>query len=156
MRKEIDSIIKEMDLVLYGQPWFGRSLFSILEDVHPADVFKKPNGEGHSLIELVYHMVNWTEFTLLRIKGDKKEDKSEELNWRQIDPMLHTWSKGLSDLESMHQQIMEILKQKDDSMLDQKVDYRDYDFRFLLHGLIQHDIYHLGQIAYLTKWLIPQ
>jgi len=93
---------------------------------------------------------------LLRIKGDKKEDKSEDLNWRQIDPMLHTWSKGLSDLESMHQQIMEILKQKDDSLLDQKVDFRDYDFRFLLHGLIQHDIYHLGQIAYLTKWLIPQ
>ncbi|MGZ5246338.1 MAG: hypothetical protein ACXWV5_04740, partial [Flavitalea sp.] len=74
MGKEIDSIIKEMDLVLYGQPWFGRSLFSILEDVHPADVFKKPNGEGHSLIELVYHMVNWTEFTLLRIMGDKRED----------------------------------------------------------------------------------
>ena len=24
------------------------------------------------------------------------------------------------------------------------VDYREYNFRFLLHGIIQHDIYHIG------------
>jgi hypothetical protein len=31
------------------------------------------------------------------------------------------------------------------------VDERKYNFRKLLHGLIQHDIYHLGQIAYIKK-----
>ncbi len=158
MRQEIDAIIKDIDLVLFGEPWFGRSLFSLLADVHPADVFKKPNGEGHSLIELVYHMVTWADFTLHRLRGDKEKDLKtfEELDWRSIDPLLHTWSKGLSELESLHQKIIMELKAKDDSILDKKVDYREYNFRFLLKGLIQHDIYHLGQIAYVTKWLIPK
>jgi uncharacterized damage-inducible protein DinB len=158
MRQELDAIIKDIDMVLFGEPWFGRSLFSLLADVHPADVFKKPNEEGHSLIELVYHMVTWADFTLHRLRGDKEKDLKafEELDWRNIDPQIHSWSKGLSELESIHQKIIVELKGMDDSILDKKVDYREYNFRFLLKGLIQHDIYHLGQIAYVTKWLIPK
>jgi hypothetical protein len=45
------------------------------------------------------------------------------------------------------------LKKKEDAFLEEKVDYRNYNFRFLLNGLVQHDIYHLGQIAYVGKML---
>jgi hypothetical protein len=103
-------------------------------------------------------MVTWADFTLHRLRGDKEKDLKafEELDWRNIDPQIHSWSKGLSELESIHQKIIVELKGMDDSILDKKVDYREYNFRFLLKGLIQHDIYHLGQIAYVTKWLIPK
>lgn len=157
MRTEVERIIESMREVMDGQPWFGRPLFSLLNQVHPADVFKKPNQEGHSLIELVYHMITWAEFTLHRVQGFKEPDmaNAESQDWRVIDPLEHTWSKGLELLREYHDEIIEILQHKDDSFLDQKVDFRDYNFRFLLNGLIQHDIYHLGQIAYVTKWLIP-
>src|SRR6478609_3533966 len=157
MRREIDQIIETMQQVMDGQPWFGRPLFSLLNEVHPADVFKKPNDEGHSLIELVYHMITWTEFTLHRVEGRNEPDLAaiESQDWRNIDPMQHTWSKGLETLRLYHDEIIRLLHQKDDSFLDQPVEYREYNFRLLLNGLIQHDIYHLGQIAYLTKWLIP-
>jgi hypothetical protein len=48
---------------------------------------------------------------------------------------------------------MALLLQKDDSFLDEPVEYRKYDFRFLLNGLIQHNLYHTGQIAYVNKLL---
>lgn len=154
--KETQTIIEDLRMVLDGQPWFGRPLYSILDEIHPAVVFKRPNEEGHSLIDLLYHMITWTEFTLRRLKGEPSSREEEEnLDWRLIDPLEHTWVKGLQELRSLHEQIIEELEKKEDGFMDQQVDGREYSFRFMLKGLVQHDIYHLGQIAYLTKWLIP-
>jgi hypothetical protein len=59
----------------------------------------------------------------------------------------------LQEFRKIHTGIVEQLKTKDDSFLKEIVDYRDYNFRFLLNGLIQHNIYHIGQIAYIKKLL---
>jgi len=60
----------------------------------------------------------------------------------------------LEQLKSTHKKIVELLNQKaDDSFLGDIVPLREYNFRFMLNGLIQHNIYHLGQIAYLNKLL---
>ncbi|MCY7309203.1 MAG: hypothetical protein LH619_00365 [Chitinophagaceae bacterium] len=42
---------------------------------------------------------------------------------------------------------------KDDDFLVEPVDYRKYNFRFLLNAMIEHNIYHLGQVAYVNKML---
>ena len=39
------------------------------------------------------------------------------------------------------------------SILEQNVRERTYNYRKLITGIIQHDIYHLGQIAFITKAL---
>ena len=152
----MDAIVRNMRDLLDGKPWYGRPLFNILDEIHPAVVFKKPNESAHSLIDLAYHMITWASFTLDRLKGIpvNDPDDSEELNWRQIDPLEHTWARALSELRALHEEIIELLQSKDDAILDKMVESRDYDHRHLLNGLIQHDIYHLGQIAYVKKWLI--
>ena len=96
-------------------------------------------------------MLTWAEFTLARLNGDKDMDldTSEELDWREIDPGEHTWEQGLKDYKKTHQLIIAALQKKDDKFLDTTVDFRSYDFRFLLNGLVQHNIYHLGQISYI-------
>ena len=158
MGKEIDSIIATIESVMDGQPWFGRPLFSLVEEIHPAVVFKRPNEDGHSLIDLVYHMITWTEFALGALEGrDEKEMKRiEELDWRQIDPKEHTWSTGLEILRSLHVNIIAKLKTLDDDILDNIVPGRKYSYRFMLNGLIQHDIYHAGQVAFLKKLFSPE
>lgn len=154
--KETKPIIDDLKMVLDGQPWFGRSLYSILDEIHPAVVFKRPNQEGHSLIDLLYHMITWADFTLKRLEGEPfPREEEETMDWRQIDPLEHTWAKGLHELRSIHERIIEALENRDDAFLDQQVEGKEYNYRFMLKGLVQHDIYHLGQIAYLTKWLIP-
>jgi len=40
-----------------------------------------------------------------------------------------------------------------DALLGKQVADREYNYRFLLNGIVQHDIYHLGQIAYVKKLL---
>jgi uncharacterized damage-inducible protein DinB len=158
MRKELNTIIADLNNVLYGEPWYGKALFVLLDEVHPAVVFKKPKRNAHSLIELVYHMITWADFTLKRLQRDKNYDPELEelLDWRKIDALEHTWSKGLKELKSIHEEILSMLREKDDSLLKEKVDFRDYDFGVLLNGLIQHNIYHLGQLAYVKKLLQPE
>ena len=78
---------------------------------------------------------------------------TEELDWRAINPKVHSLKKGLAEFKSIHKKIIALLKKKEDSFLEEKVDYRNYNFRFLINGMIEHNIYHLGQIAYLNKLL---
>ena len=156
MNKELQSIIRNLQNTLEGEPWFGRPVYTILQEIDPTIVFKKPNENSHSLIDLLYHMITWADFTLRRIEGDTEMDMkaSEDLDWRTIDPKIHEWNKGLKEYKSIHTKIIEKLQDKDDDFLKQEVDYRKYNFRFLLNGLIQHNIYHLGQVAYLKKLLM--
>ena len=53
----------------------------------------------------------------------------------------------------LYKQLIALLHTKDDALLSQKLPNRDYNYRFLLNGLMQHNIYHLGQIAFLKNLL---
>lgn len=154
MNKELQAIISNLQQVLNGRPWYGEAVLPMLQKIHPAMVYTNPK-HSHAAIEILYHMINWAQFTLNRLERKPEEElmDSEDSDWREIDPKIHTWKKGMAELEQLHQQIVAILKKLDDKMLDQIVDYREYNYRFLLNGLIQHNIYHLGQIAFLKNLL---
>ena len=156
MNKEIRSIISSLEGSLSGQPWYGRSVYEILEEVEPTNVYEKPGGNGHSLAELLYHMLAWAAFTLSSVRGDKEEDVLyfEKLDWRTIDPSEHTWEKGLTQLKKVHQDLVALLKTKDDTMLEQIATGRKYNYHYLLTGLVQHNIYHQAQIAYVNKLIV--
>jgi uncharacterized damage-inducible protein DinB len=155
VNKEVQSIIRNLEKVNTGQPWYGRAVYEMLEETDSPIVYKKPSENSYSLIELLYHMITWADFTLHRINGDKEKDLAafEELDWREIDPKIHTWKKGLAEFKAIHKKIIELLNEKEDAFLNEIVDYRNYNFRFLLNGLIQHNIYHIGQVAYVKKLL---
>jgi len=157
MNKELQSIIRNLENTLTGEPWFGRPVYQILAEIDESKVSTKPGGTEHSLLELLYHMITWAEFTLNRIQKDEKRDVKyfEDLDWREIDPKKHDWKKGVAELKRIHEEIVGSIKEKDDEFLKEPVNHREYNYRFLLNGLIQHNIYHLGQIAYLNKLLHP-
>lgn len=152
--KEVQSIITNLERVLNGQPWYGEAVMPMLRKIHPAVVYINPD-HSHAAIEILYHMITWAEFTLHRLqnKQDYDDKTANEMDWRMIDPKIHTWEKGLKEFEQVHTQIIVELQKKDDAFLSEMVDYREYNFRFMLNGLIQHNIYHLGQIAFLKNLL---
>jgi uncharacterized damage-inducible protein DinB len=155
MRQQIGHIISALRTVVEGEPWFGKPVMTLLHEINPANVYKKPNDNSHSVIELLYHMLNWAEFTLKRIENEDDEDVAifDRQDWRPINPNEHTWEKAIAQFKVTNDLIIEALQSKNDAFLNEKVDYREYNFRFLLNGLIQHNIYHAGQIAYLKKLL---
>ena len=156
MNKETQYIIKSFESTLSGQPWFGRAVYEILGEVDQSKANTKPNGTEHSMIELVWHMNTWAGFVLGSLENKTADEmKSIEANdWREIDPKTHTWNKGVEALKATHSRIIELLNQKEnDNFLSDIVPTRKFNYRFMLNGLVQHNIYHLGQVAYIKKML---
>jgi len=153
MNKEVQSIIKNFETTLAGQPWFGRAIYELLTESDESKIYIKPDGTEHSLIDILYHMNTWAAFTLSRLqeKPSASLADAEDLDWRPINPAVHTWAAGMKELKQIHKEIIAVLRTKEDSFLSLMVDERKYNYRFLLNGLIQHNIYHAGQIAYLNK-----
>src|SRR5262245_33417550 len=104
MNKETQYIIKSFEATLNGQPWYGRSVYAILGEIDESKVQTKPNGTEHSMIELLWHMNTWAEFTLGSLENKSSEEiKAIEANdWRALDPKTHTWKKGIEQLKSTH------------------------------------------------------
>jgi len=47
--------------------------------------------------------------------------------------------------------LRETIAKLDDEKLKEKAAGQEYSIYFMLHGVIQHDLYHAGQIALLKK-----
>ncbi|HJW18460.1 MAG TPA: DinB family protein [Flavisolibacter sp.] len=155
MNKEIQYILSQLQESFNGDPWFGRNAHSLLEEVTQDVAMIKPGGQ-HSITELVWHMVNWREFVISRFEKDETKNLHyfEANDWRQLDQADSSlFKKGMQQLQYTQEQLIIILQSLDDDFLDTNVAERTYNFRTLLNGIVQHDIYHLGQVAYLVKFL---
>lgn len=153
MKNEIESIIQNLKTVLEDSPWYGDAIMNILHSINTSRVYEKQGSKQHSMADILYHMNTWAQFTLDRIEKKEDFDKTvlEKMDWREIYPKEHTWEKGIAEFKVTHDLIIEALENKDDSFLDEIVDSRKYNFRFLINGLIQHDIYHAGQLIFLKN-----
>jgi uncharacterized damage-inducible protein DinB len=155
MEKEINLIINKYNKVYKGGPWYGNSLMGILNKVDPDKVFVKPSGKKtNSIAEITAHIIGWREFLLSRL-SDKHEfhlTQKETFNWKRIDKNEKTaWKNLLRTMDLIQNEIIKILIDSDDEILNLKVRDRKFKMKYLLDGVLQHDIYHIGQIAALNK-----
>jgi uncharacterized damage-inducible protein DinB len=155
MKKEINLIINKYNKVYMGSPWYGNSLMSILNKVDPGKVFVKPSGKKtNSIAEITAHIIGWREFLLSRLseKHQFHLTQKETFNWRRIDKNERTaWKSLLKRMDDIHSEIIKILNNSDDEILRLSVRDRKFKMKYLLDGVLQHDIYHIGQIAALNK-----
>ena len=153
MNKEIQYLIQLYQTAYDGDPWYGKSIKSILSEIDNDTAVKKVNDQ-HSILELLYHMINWREFTISRLEEGKNTtaDFFGENDWQVLDHKnLSLWERGLKLLDDTQTILIEALKNLDPEVLDKIVAERKYDGRHLLYGLLEHDVYHLGQIAFIMK-----
>lgn len=151
---ELDLLVELMTELVEGEPWHGKSVKAALEAVDPAVVFERPAGQ-HSILELVWHMATWKEFCVSRLLNDDRDLAFfEQLDWRNLDHgNTALWQQGLDRYWQMHRRVMDLLKKHETKLLDTIVPGRKYNYRKLLNGICQHDVYHAGQIFCLNKQL---
>jgi uncharacterized damage-inducible protein DinB len=140
---------------LYGEgAWHGKGIKILFDEINPNNVFNKPQGQ-HSIVELVWHMVNWKEFGVSRLLTDSRDlQYFEDFDWRVLDLNDKSlWEKGVNRFWEVHEQFIKLLQDQEDKLLDQIVEERNYHYRKLLNGLKEHDLYHSGQIAYINNLL---
>jgi len=138
---QLTQIIADIQDVWSGSPWHGRSTKELLSDV------KHDSGP---IRRLIIHMIAWRVYILQKIEGSPTEiEMDSPEDWPEDSDT--PWFELMESLQQNIDQIIEILGTKEDSWLDEPVPGVNYDYRFLIGGLNQHDIYHTGQIVILNK-----
>ncbi len=159
MNKEIQRIRFSFKMAYNGTPWHGNSLLHLVKGVDYQQANQRPIPHTHTIWETIQHILNWREFVVKKLEGDEIFDI--ELNspqdWTIIEtPIEAKWQSVLSELVANQQVILEILESWEDAQLEELVPGKDYNFYTLLHGIIEHDIYHSGQIALVRKALLQE
>ena len=146
-------LIKELQLVISGDPWYGSSVVRILEAVDPQTVMIR-NDRSHTIAEILLHMISWTEETQARLTG---KPASEPLRGDWPDPAQYTWIELIGLFLLANEHLQNTIVKMEERLLEEPIhDKRvpalgtGVSYEALIKGLIQHHIYHSGQISLLT------
>jgi uncharacterized damage-inducible protein DinB len=155
--KELERISDQFQRAFNGPAWHGPSVLSLLSGVTAAQAAAHPVPGTHSIWELTLHIGAWESACLRRLKGDPARLTDEE-DWPRIDDASEdAWTATKQRLIATHEQLLEAISSTDESRLDLPIiGEREPEFSSVyvtLHGGVQHDLYHAGQIAILKKAL---
>jgi uncharacterized damage-inducible protein DinB len=150
---EINRILDQLDRAFSGDAWHGPSLWSLLEGVSAEDASRHSIGGAHSIWELVKHVAAWHVIVAHRLVGESPE-VTAEMDWPPLwEASDVAWKRSLEHLADSRAGMRQATKKLHDGQLDEKLKAKADSVYVTLHGLIQHDLYHAGQIAILKKAL---
>ncbi|MTI31067.1 DinB family protein [Xanthovirga aplysinae] len=149
MENEVRQLILKLRNIFEGNPWYGESVIQKLDALDLGVVNEPPITGCNSIGRLVQHVINWRIFAIKKLEGDKEFDipLNGPMDWPDIHiGTIKGWEKMMQNLNETQTKIIDLLSDRTSSFLKGQVPGREYDFQFLIEGIIQHDIYHLGQI----------
>jgi uncharacterized damage-inducible protein DinB len=158
MQNEVDRIVDELSREFDGDPWHGSPLSAILDGISAAQAVARPLPGGHSIWELVLHVTAWKNEVRRRVLGGPAREP-EEGDWPPVGaPTDARWRDAVADLGRAHERLLEVVRDLPEARLFEPTnDPRNRPLGagvthyVLLHGAVQHDVYHAGQIAILKK-----
>ena len=150
---EIQRIVDQMNRAFSGEAWPGPAVMKLLEGITAEDAAKYPAAGAHSIWELVNHIAAWNMIVRRRAAGEAVE-VSPELDWPPVEETTEDdWHRTLENLKDSRARLRRVVELLADEKLGEIVPGKDHSLYVMLHGLIQHDLYHAGQIAVLKKAL---
>ena len=162
MNTLINNIIGQLTEIQNGKIWIGSSYKSKLNGIEDNLVFVRPIKDLHSIAEIISHLTLWRNEAILKIKTGKgsKTDDCEE-NWLPNEKLkAKGWTKIKSEYDNSLSELIDLLKEKDDRFLNEEyydTDFKGiYEYSFLINGMLHHDIYHLGQLGIIIKYLMKK
>lgn len=151
MATEANRIQEQLQRALGGRAWHGPSILELLSDVNAARAAARPIPGAHSIWELVLHIAAWNKAATRRLAGDRAELTSEEDFPLITETSEEAWQQAIETLKRAHRELHYAIGDLEDTRLDQPIVSGMATVYGTLHGVVQHDLYHAGQIALLKK-----
>ncbi|MGZ3764771.1 MAG: DinB family protein [Mucilaginibacter sp.] len=153
-----EKLSQELEKVLSGDPWYGDPVYKIIEQVSFEAAFEKSPGAAHTIAEIVLHMLAWTEEVLDRMNGLTSSIPTSG-DWPPTgNPDEQKWQNYVNDLKLVNVNLLGVIRDFPEERWGEPTsDQLDLDegsgwsYEENINGLIQHHIYHAGQIAILNR-----
>jgi uncharacterized damage-inducible protein DinB len=151
---EITRIIDQLEREHEGDPWHGTPLVALLDGITAEQATRKPIAGGHSIWELVLHVTGWKTEIARRVGGAPAGEPPEG-DWPAVgDPTPGRWAEARQRLDDAQRTLIAAVRSLPEPRLFEPTnDPRNrplgtgVSYYELLHGAVQHDVYHSGQIA---------
>ena len=137
-----------------GDAWHGDSVLELLAGVDAKQASARPIKNAHTIWELVLHIAAWDD-AVLRRTGGKAVTLTDEENFPTVkDTGEAAWKKAVDHMKKTHDALIKDVAAFSDSDLLKQVPGKTgdhYNFYYMFSGIVQHELYHAGQIALLKK-----
>jgi len=144
---EIERIVEQMDRAFQGNAWHGPPVMQILSGIKANEAAARLFPGTHSIRELVAHLTAWKRIITRRLSGEVVTPTVAQ-DWP---APRGSWAEAVAGLQRAHRGLVQAVRKLPPSRLRATVPGKDDDFYVALHGMVQHDLYHAGQIVLLTK-----
>jgi uncharacterized damage-inducible protein DinB len=143
-----------------GKPWYGPAITQVVEGLTVQQAAARPIPGAHSIWEIVLHMTGWVREVRRRLDQGHPR-MPDDGDWPEAPhPSEGNWWQSLDELQSAHAELREALQKFPESKLSENVGTASdqslgsgVSYAVMLQGLLQHDAYHLGQVALLKRAL---
>lgn len=148
---ETQRLLQQYDTVLHGDAWHGDAIWKILDGVPAEAAAHRPLANTHTIWELVMHMTFWEGVGAKRLAGERA-GLEEALNFPAMPAISEAnWRQTLTRFRALNQEFSNALARLDGARMDELTAAGKRTFYDEAHGVIQHNVYHAGQIALLKK-----
>jgi uncharacterized damage-inducible protein DinB len=138
-----------------GEAWHGDSVLELISDVNARTAAAKPIPNAHSMWELLLHMAAWDGAVIRRAAGAAVNLTDAE-NFPSVeDPSETAWKRTVESVKKTHVELVKTVSAFPDARLAEQVPGKAqsyYNFYYMFSGIVQHELYHAGQIALLKKF----
>lgn len=152
---EISRIADQLRRSYDGDPWHGSPLMGILTRISTTEAAAHPLRGAHSILETVLHIAAWMGEARERLRGSIPGEPAEG-DWPVAgDTSEGGWALAKSKLAQAHEDLVRAVEAFPEDRLWQTVGAPQRDraagtgttYYVLLHGVVQHNVYHSAQIA---------
>jgi uncharacterized damage-inducible protein DinB len=149
--KEAKRIKKLFEDLYDGSPWIDVTIMDTLKSISAQRAAKKIAPGRNSVWQIVNHIIAWRENVLLRVQGNIIITPNNNY-FIEIDNVSEAeWQKTLERLANSQDQWIRFLENFDESKFETIYPSNKMSYYEHIHGILQHDAYHLGQIVLLSK-----
>jgi uncharacterized damage-inducible protein DinB len=154
MSTECARIADQVRFAFSGDAWYGPNLRTSLTDVTAEQARARPLAAVHSIWELLLHIDLWADIAFRAAAFGIEMPKlyGTEKDW--TTPFTGSedeWAAAQAHLFETAERLAETIEAFPDERLGDIVPGREYNFYYLFHGVVQHSVYHAGQIALLKR-----
>ena len=148
---ETQRILEHYDRTMHGDAWYSYPVWQVLDGISVEKAAMRPLANAHSIWEIVGHMAFWEEVAARRL-GGLRAGLEEDRNFPAMPEATEVnWQKTLEEFRASNQAFREALQKLDPARLNELSAAGERSFYDEAHGLIEHHVYHAGQIALLAK-----
>lgn len=149
---EAENIVDQLERAFEGDAWHGSSMSEILSDIPCEVAAARPLPGVHSIWELVIHTTVWQRTVRERLQGKPITELPDHEDWPPVtDTSCEAWDETLRNLRSEYELLREEALRWRGRDLGETCEGQRYTVYEMLHGVVQHGLYHAGQIAVLKK-----